>query len=121
MDFLLKIEASSDTDDQEKIELVRHLRKELLALNAVESVQSPQAPAVPGAKSVGIDWQTLIVTMAASGGVLTTLISTIQSWLKRRESTSVTLEVGEDKLIITAASSETQKRLVDDWINRRKQ
>lgn len=120
MELVLNIEPGPDSDDQEQVELTRQLRKRLLELNELERVESPAAPAQAGAKAVPIDWQTLIVTLAASGGVLTSLIGVVQSWLTRQDRASVTLELGGDKLTITGASSETQKRLVEDWVKRRK-
>lgn len=118
--FNLNIEAGPDADDQERIDLARRLRTELMALSDVEGIDSPPIPVNPRSKAPGVDWQTLVVTLAASGGVLTTLIGTVQAWLTRHERTSVTLEVGGDKLVITGASSESQNRLVKDWISRHK-
>ena len=118
--FILNIEGGPDSDDQERLELARRLRSELLALSEVEGIESPAAMVAPRSKAAGVDWQTLIVTLAASGGVLTSLIGTIQSWLTRQEKASVTLEMGGDKLVITGASSEVQRSLVDDWVRRHK-
>jgi Effector Associated Constant Component 1 len=56
--------------------------------------------------------------LAASGGVLTTLISTVQSWLTRSERCSVTMQIGGDKLMLTGASSEEQERLARAFIRR---
>jgi hypothetical protein len=117
--FMLKLEANSDVDEDERIDLARRLRKELLALNDVATVENASTPSPSRTKAAGIDWQTLIVTLAASGGVLTTLVGAIQGFLTRRERASVTLEIGGDKLVITGVSSETQQRLVNDWISRR--
>lgn len=120
MELVVKIEADSSADDERRAELTRNLRQQLLHLDELEKIESPSGPRVPGTKSAGVDWQTLLVTLAASGGVLTTLTGTIQSWLTRQDRSSVTIEAGGDKLTITAASSETQKRLVDAWIDRHK-
>jgi hypothetical protein len=114
----LKVEAGPDADTEEHHNLVRRLRKELLALTELASVEAPPAPPVPQSKAAGIDWQTLIVTLAASGGVLTSLISMLKGWLVRQEQTSITLEIDGDKLIVTGASSAAEKRLVNDWIRR---
>jgi len=122
--FTVSITAGPDADDEERIELGRRLRVELLALNEVETADPSAALPASGNdfrdKAALIDWQTLVVTLAASGGVLTTLISTVQTWLTRQERTSVTLEIGGDKLVITGASSESQRHLVNAWIRRHK-
>jgi hypothetical protein len=114
----LNIDNGPDRDDEELVDLTRRLRKDLLTLDGVERAESPVIADIPGSKSAGIDLQTIIVTLAASGGVLTTLIGLIQQWLTRRERASVTLEIGGDKLTITGASSETERRLVDEWVGR---
>lgn len=119
MRFTLNIQ-TADADDEARLELARRLRKELEELNEVESVESPTSAVAPRSKAVGIDWQTLMVTFAASGGVLTSLIGAVQGWLTRQEKTSVTLEMDGDKLVITGAKSETQQQLVDAWISRHK-
>jgi hypothetical protein len=72
-----------------------------------------------GTKSgTDIDWTTIVVTILASGGVLTTLINLVQSKLTKER--SVTLEMNGDKLTITGVSTEDQKRLIDDWLKRRR-
>jgi hypothetical protein len=116
----LNIDAGTDADEEERLDLVRRLREALLALSEVENIESPYVPPIAASKAVGIDWQTLVVTLAASGGVLTTLITNLQAWLTRYERASVTVEVNGDKLEVKGASSEVQRRLVDDWISRHK-
>lgn len=117
---LLRIATDPQTDDQEMEELGRRLRGELLQLDvdAVDQVRGEKASA--GAKGDSVTLGTLLVTLAASGGVLTTLISTVQSWLTRQERHAITLEIGGDKLVITSASSEQQQRLIDDFIDQHK-
>lgn len=117
----LNVSTGLEADIEERTTLVRMLRKELSDLPDVQSLDFPRSAADPKSKAPGIDWQTLIVTLAASGGVLTTLISTVQTCLTRHERTSVTLEIGGDKLTITGASPESQNRLVSSWIDRHKQ
>jgi hypothetical protein len=64
------------------------------------------------------DLNTILLTLAGAGGVLTTIIGVLQSWLTRHEKRSVTLEIDGDKIEITGISSEEQKRLADAWIRR---
>lgn len=118
-DAAIRIVLGSDSDD-ERDNLTRSLREELLTLREVERVESARVAPPPGSKSAGIDFQTIIVTLAASGGVLTTLIGCVQAWLTRRDRSSVTLEIGGDKLTITGASSDAERRLVDAWVGRHK-
>ena len=116
----ISIDAGSDADEEERVDLTRHLRQGLLTLSEVERVESASIAAPPGSKAVPIDLQSIIVTLAASGGVLTTLIGFIQSWLTRREKGSVTVEIGGDKLTIVGPSSDAESRLIRDWVNRHK-
>jgi hypothetical protein len=62
----------------------------------------------------------LLLTFAASGGVLTTLINVLQSWLSRHERRSMTLKIGDDELEVTGISSEQQQQLINDWLSRNK-
>jgi len=107
---------ASDAADVEALN--QQLQQELRELDeATFELARTEAPT--GAKSglTPIDWTTLFVTLAASGGVLTTLVNLIQSKLTKDR--SVTLEIGGDKLTVTGISSEDQKRLIDDWLKRR--
>ena len=62
------------------------------------------------------------MTLAASGGVLTTVITAIQAWLRDRRSSSVTLKLDGDELILTGGGpySAQQKRAIDLWLSRHK-
>lgn len=116
----LNLQTGADADVRERIGLARMLRKELSGLPDIETLDPLPVPADPRSKAPGVDWQTVVVTLAASGGVLTTLIGTVQAWLTRHERSSVTLEMGGDKLVVTGVSSESERRLVNDWIARHK-
>jgi len=111
-----------DAEDSEKrAELARSLREELLELHDIAGADLVRSSAVPaGAKGDAVMLGTILVTLAASGGVLTTLINSVQSWLTRNDRHSVTVEMGGDKLTITGSSSAEQTRLLDAWIERHK-
>jgi hypothetical protein len=91
----IEVLARPDADEGENVELARQVRHELLGLGEIENVHSRLTPAGPGTKAVGgIDWQTLIVTLAASGGVLTTLISAVQAVLSRHSQAPLRQSLG---------------------------
>jgi len=117
----LHIETGTADDAEELERLTLQLREELMDLD-VEAVEPVRTEKIPDkAKSPGaVDLGTLLLTLAASGGVITTLINVLKSWLNRHERRSITLEIGGDKLEITGVSSEEQQRLVDSWLNRHK-
>jgi hypothetical protein len=107
--------------DSEELEIItRQLRDSILDL-PVETVESPPTTGTPGgAKGDAGIAGTLLITLAASGGVITTLINTVQSYLsqKRERSPTVTVDVNGDRLTVTGLSSKDGKRLIDAWIAR---
>jgi hypothetical protein len=117
--LMLNIHAGPETDEEELAELTRQLREELLELD-VETVGLVRAGEAPERAKAGdpVTWGALLVALVASGGVLTTLINTLQSWLTRHERRSVTLEIDGDKLEVTGISSEEQQRLINTWLSR---
>ena len=115
----LRIDPEPDDDNEELEQIVSQLRDELLELD-VETVDTARGEKPPeGAKVIdAIDWNTLIVTLAASGGVLTVLIGTVQSWLTRHERSSVTLEIDGHKLNLKGIPPDERQRTIDAWISR---
>lgn len=115
----LNINPGPQADAEEIAELTRQLRTEVMELN-VESIDLVHAREVPAQAKSGdpITWGTLLVTLAASGGVLTTLINVLQPWLTRHKGCSVTLEIDGDKLEVQGISSKEQRRLINDWLSR---
>lgn len=122
-DHTIQIELTLNTAagmaKEEKAELTQKLREELLSLDVetVDLVGVGKMP--PGAK--GIDpvlWGQLLLSLAASGGVLTNLINILPDWLNRHHQRSVTLKIGDDTLEVNGISSDEQQELIDAWLNR---
>lgn len=65
---------------------------------------------------VNIDWNTMLITLAASGGALTTLINLIKDRITHDK--TVTIEINGNKLSLTGADigSESMNRLIDEFI-----
>ncbi|MEU6851005.1 hypothetical protein ABZ901_13880 [Actinacidiphila alni] len=106
--------AGGDAADAEEIErAARALRAELLETD-VEDVRPAAARAPRGAKPGDPStWETLLVTLAASGGVLTTLITAVSAWLSRqRPETTVELEIGGDRITLPDATPAERARLI---------
>lgn len=118
---VLNINAEESVRDEELETITQQLRNELLETD-VESVAFLRSGEAPEGSRAGdpVTLGTLLVTLAASGGVFTTLINAIQGWLGRGEKRSITLEIDGDKLSITGSSSEEEKQLINHWINRHK-
>jgi Effector Associated Constant Component 1 len=111
-----------DADQSELERLTQSLRRDLSSLD-VQSVDLVRAGTVPSRAKAGdpVSWGQLIVALAASGGLLTTLIGALQAWLTNPERRSVTVEIDGDKLSLTGSSNLEQQRLIDAWISRHNQ
>jgi len=120
----LTIHIQQAEEEDERLELsTQQLREELLDLNldSVDFVKSGNAPNGSKAGEEVITWGSLLVSFAASGGILPSLISTLQSWLSRRDNQTISMEIGGDKLEVTGLSSEEQNKLIEVWITRHKE
>lgn len=117
--LMLNVDAGPEIDGEELEYLTRQLREELTELE-METVDLVRAGRVPQGAKAGdpMTWGALFVALTASGGVLTALISALQSWLTRHERRSVTLDIGGDTLEVTGISSDEQQRLINAWISR---
>ncbi|MEI2780146.1 MAG: hypothetical protein V9H25_02355 [Candidatus Competibacter sp.] len=113
------LDAEPDTDTEDMERLTRQLRDELSELDVqADFMTGGPAPANTKAGDV-IEWGTLLLTLAASGGVITTLINAIQTWLtNRNQPAAVTVEMGGDKLQITGNPSPEQQRLIEAFLHR---
>ncbi len=116
--LLVTLDAEPDAEDLER--LTRQLRDELSELDVqADFVTSGSAPVNTKAGDV-IEWGKLLLTLV-SGGAITALFGTLQSWLTRHERRSVTLEINGDKLQVTSISSVEQKQLIGAWMNRHRE
>jgi hypothetical protein len=117
----LVVNSDPEADDQDLAALAGRLRTEILDLD-VADVELLRAGEIPGGAKTGdvVTWGALLVTLAASEGVLTTLIGFLRSWLTRNEQRSVSLEIDGDRLEVTGISSAEQQRLIDEWLKRHK-
>jgi hypothetical protein len=117
----LTIDCSTPECDLEELATrTEQLREELIEAE-VEVVTAGPGPAVPqGARAVDpIAIGTLLVTLAASRGVLVTLLQTLQTWIQRHDKNSITVEgKGGMKIRITGRMSVTKDRLIEAWISR---
>lgn len=107
--------------DAELMRLARSLQKEVQNLNVDQITLARNAQSAVGSKNLdAISWGTLLVTFVTSQGVAVALIGLLQHWLSRQERRTITLEINGDKLEITGVSSETQQKLIDEWLQRHK-
>ncbi len=118
-EVVVSIDPGADTGDDARAESALRLREDLVNLD-LESVRfAPGARPSPGAKSgETVAWGTLLVAVASSGA-LTALVNTVNGWIARQRGGTVSVKIGEDELVLTGASSEDQRRVIDDWLERR--
>ncbi|MGI9113172.1 MAG: effector-associated constant component EACC1 [Gaiellaceae bacterium] len=77
------------------------------------------ADAPPGAKGIGSgDLGSLLVVLTASGGVLTTLVGTLQAWLLRHSGSQIVVEIDGDRLELTGATDDELRRALEVWLAR---
>ena len=119
LQLTLNLVTDPQVDAAELADLTQRLRQELLELD-VDQVELPRSgPPPPGAKAIEpFSWGTLIITLATSGGVLTTLIGLLQSWLNRNNQRQVKLTINGDTLEVSGLSSDEQRRLIAEWLQR---
>ena len=114
----IHLEQSPDEDDERLGKITSQLRKELLQLD-IENVEPDRTGKLPeGARGDPFTLGTLILTLAASGGVFSKLIDTLQSWLNNRGSRHLTLEMDGDKITLDGIPTKSQQQLIDLFINR---
>jgi len=118
----LTLDGGPEASAEDLESLAYSLRDDLLELD-VQAVDLARGEAPAGTRGgPAIDWTTILVTLAASGGVLTTVITAIQAWLVHRRSSSVTLKVDDDELVLTGGGpySAEQKWAIELWLSRHK-
>jgi len=100
-------------------ELTRALRLELLELD-VDSVSPATAgPAPPGSRGVDIAVVgALLVQVAGSVEAISSLVTTVRSWLRRGSAPGRTLKISVDgrTLELTAATEAQQQQLVEEFV-----
>ena len=119
IELAVEIDAGPDADETETEELSRRLGDELLELDIDQVI--PAAATAPGGAKAGdpVTWQTLLVTLSASGGVLTTVIAAVSEWLRRRNRpVGVVLKIGDDSLTLPASSEEERRLLIETFVQR---
>ena len=116
-----QIVLSKDEDDAEYdfAKLSQQFRDELLKLKVENVDYQFKDGDIKGAKTGNvISWETLLITLATSGGVISTFVNFLLGWIKRNEGRSVTLELNGNKLEVTGLSQSEQKELIEVWLKR---
>lgn len=112
----LVINGGQGADAEETARLGQQLRQDILKLDvdSVDFVRSGAAPA--GAKGDPITLGALAITLAP--GLITSLFNLLQSWLTRHEKSSVTIQLGKDKIVVTGNPSKEERQLIETVLAR---
>ncbi|MBE8517407.1 hypothetical protein ILP97_07800 [Amycolatopsis sp. H6(2020)] len=110
----IDVKSLGDHDEAELAELSHRLRDELGALDVDTAGFATGGPAPTGSKADATTLTTLLVTFAASGGVLTTVIGAVRDWLLRQRQPGVVVDVkiDGDEIRIEGATSDERQRLL---------
>ena len=117
--LLIELQLVPDADSGEAERFGRQLRAELaqLDLEAVGPMASADVP--QGAKGAGVDWGSLLVTLSAAGGVVTSVIAVVQDWLARHSAAqSIKLTIDDDTIELGRASVQEREELISAWVRR---
>lgn len=117
-ELTLSIRPGQDMLAEELESLTQQLVEEVAELD-IGSVDLFRSGETPQRAKVGdpVTWGTLLVALVASRGVLTTLISAVETFVSTHERCSVTLNIGGDKLEIKGMRSAERKELIDAWLS----
>jgi hypothetical protein len=118
MQLIVRVDAGADADDREQAELAFLLRHDLDLLDETSVELARGGEREPGAKSGDpVEWGTLVVS-AVTSGALSAVVKTAQAWVSRRRGTALSVRIGDDELTLTGASSDEQRRVIEDWLAR---
>jgi hypothetical protein len=115
----IQLELGPDADDEEVAEATLQLRRELLDLD-VDSVDLPTAgQPPPGTRGVELAALGALLVSVTQSQLLAPVLAAVRSWLGGSPQRSIKLELEGDTLELTGISSTEQRRLVDEWLQRR--
>lgn len=119
--LLVVLTPEAGVGDDERERLARQLRAELLELD-IESLSTVGGSAAPVGAKGAESWGDLLITLSASGGVITTILVTVQEWLGRhRGDHQVKIVVDGDTLELSAATTAEQAKIVRAFLRQHTQ
>jgi Effector Associated Constant Component 1 len=104
---------SDERMDQAASALLQELRR--LDVDSIARAPGPAAPA--GAKGIGHDVATLLVT-AADSKVVPAVVAAVVQWAHGKPSRSIRVAIDGDEIEIKGATDSAQAKLIDSWVTR---
>ncbi|MEV4891334.1 hypothetical protein AB0K48_18320 [Nonomuraea sp. NPDC055795] len=103
-------------DPSQLADLTDELRRSLLDLD-VDDVRFAGSPAPPGTRGTeALELAVVVVQFVAESGLIASVVQTVSGWLARSRVHQVEITLGEDKLVLSNASADEQRRLVEHFI-----
>jgi hypothetical protein len=113
----INVEGGTEADADDLAQVTQRLRAELLELDVDEVEHARSADAPKGAKGAALTAiGSLVVTLAPI--VVPALVTTVQSWLRRNNHLSLTLERGGEKIKLTGHPTQEQQQIIKAWLRR---
>ncbi|MFI6954582.1 hypothetical protein ACIBJI_14045 [Nocardia sp. NPDC050408] len=108
-----------DLDIEQLDGSARQLRSELLDLDVDHVSAVSGGPAPTGTRGLGTELVGQLVVGIGPGLVaLRQLLDTLRGWRSNQEHLAISVQIGEDRLELTNASSETEMQVVAAFIER---
>lgn len=114
----LELFLPSDSTPEEREETILHLRRELLETDVLAVDNVPGGPPPAGAKGFAPGLDALLITLAGSGSLLGSVVTTLGNWLTERNKCSATLKLDGDEITVTNPSAEDQRKLIAAFLAR---
>ena len=118
-ELLLRLEPEVGADPEEIERLARQLRAEMLDTD-IDSIAPVQAgKPVPGAKGDPVAWTEWLITLSASGGVLTTVLAAAKAWIERSgRAHRVVITMDGDTIELERATPQERDELLKAFVDR---
>lgn len=100
-------------------QLLERLRAEVVE-QEFDLVADPAVAPPPGGAKAGdpAGVSSVLIALAASGGVLTSLVGLLHGWLARSSARALVVEIDGDRLELADPTSEERRRLMNAWLSR---
>jgi hypothetical protein len=117
VELRLDVGVEPDADAAELDEATSQLRQELLGLDVDSVERLPGEAPPPGTRAAEV---ALLGGLVVGIGreALTAVMRSVQAWVARRASRSVTVTLGGDSIELSSVSSAEQQRLIESFLAR---
>ena len=108
------VEVYVEVEGENTKDFIRDLAQQIQAENIATDIKKINRNSFKG--NIPIDYNAIIITLLASGGLVTTLVNLIQSKLETQR--KISIEINGEKLELLGLSNETQQELTRLFIHK---